>query len=351
MMRTHFIQTKEDLEQYITLTKEEQRWFEHVKGDSLPLRITHYYASLIDKADVNDPIRRQVVPTIFETQFTPTESNDPLSEINHSPFPRLIHRYDNRVALLVSDFCATYCRHCFRRRFTAKQDAIVTDDELIHICEYLSTHTQIKEMLLTGGDPLMVNNNRLEHIIGKIRESRSDLVLRLCTRIPATFPQRVSIDLITMLKKFSSAPVVVMTQFNHVREITAESKRAVSLFVENGFPLFNQTVLLQGVNDNIETLVSLMNTLVSIKVKPYYLFQGDMVEGTSHVRLPLDRAIEIEEQLRKNLSGLAMPVVAVDLPNGGGKVPLSSSYYLGKVGAKTHRFRAFDNRIIEYVDP
>ncbi len=350
-MRTHFIQTKEELEHYISLTPEENAWFDQFDQGSLPLRITHYYASLMDKDDVTDPIRRQVVPTIYETRYTPFESNDPLREVNHSPFPRLIHRYDNRVALLVSDLCATYCRHCFRRRFTAKQDTIISKEEIVHICEYLRTRPQIKEMLLTGGDPLMVNNKRLGSLLEALRESRPDLVLRLCTRIPATFPQRVTEDLLEMLKHYSSAPIVVMTQFNHVREITEESRRAVALFAENGFPLFNQTVLLNGVNDQVESLVELNNALVAIKVKPYYLFQGDMVEGTSHLRLPLERAMEIEHQLRLSLSGLAMPVVAVDLPFGGGKVPLSSSYYLGKVKEKTHRFKTFDGRIIEYVDP
>ena len=350
-MNTHFIQTKDELETYIRLTEDENRWFEQVGEEALPLRITTYFASLIDKDDPADPIRKQVVPTVQELLSAPSESDDPLEEIDHSPYPRLIHRYSNRVALLVSDYCATYCRHCFRRRFTAKKDAVITSNELQNVCSYLAHHREVKEMLLTGGDPLMVGNERLFQIIQRLRESRPDLILRLCTRVIATFPQRIDEQFIATLKSFSTAPIVVMTQFNHVREITPESSHAVSLFAENGFPLFNQTVLLKGVNDDPAALISLMNALVSIKVKPYYLFQGDMVEGTGHLRLPIERAIEIERELRLSLSGLAMPVVAVDLPFGGGKVPLDSSYYLGKTGEKIHRFRTLTGKIIEYIDP
>jgi len=350
-METHFIQTKKELETYISLTDDENEWFDRSKGDSLPLRVTHYYASLIDRSDPNDPIRRQVVPTINELTCSHTESDDPLEEVDHSPFPRLIHRYENRVALLVSDHCASYCRHCFRRRFTAKHESVISNEQLHLVCEYIKEHTEIREMLLTGGDPLMVNNKRLLYIIGSLRESRPDLVLRLCTRVIATYPQLIDESLITSLKSYSTAPIVVMTQFNHHRELTCESIRAVSLFVENGFPLFNQTVLLKGVNDNSDTLISLMNALVSIKVKPYYLFQGDMVEGTGHLRLPLERTIELEKELRLSLSGLAMPTVAVDLPFGGGKVPIGSQYYLGRVDDKTHRFKTPSGTIIEYIDP
>ncbi|NCB02391.1 MAG: KamA family radical SAM protein, partial [Spirochaetia bacterium] len=255
------------------------------------------------------------------------------------------------VALLVGDYCASYCRHCFRRRFTAKQEAIISKDELEIVASYVANHLEIKEMLLTGGDPLMVNDEKLSLVISRVRMSRSDIVLRLCTRVIVTYPNRITESLITMLKSHSSSPIYVMSQFNHPREITEESKRAVSLFVENGFPVMNQTVLLRGVNDNVDVLEELMNSLVSIKVKPYYLFQGDMVEGTGHLRLPIDQALSIEKELRLRLSGLAMPTVAVDLPHGGGKVSLSGPSYKGKKDEKTHLFISIDGKEIEYIDP
>ena len=351
MSTEHFIQTKKELESLITLTLEEKTWFDSVPGDSLPLRISHYYASLIDIDDINDPIRRQVVPLLNELKNLEQESNDPLCEAQHSHTSRLIHRYPNRVALLVSDYCATYCRHCFRRRFTAKEDAVIGQVELEKVGDYIEGDRNIKEMLLTGGDPLMVSNNRLSSIISFIREKRPDIVLRLCTRAIVTYPSRITLELIDMLKKYSTSPIYIMTQFNHPKEITQESIQAASLFADNGFPVMNQTVLLRGVNDDESVLEELMNTLLSIKVKPYYLFQGDMVEGTSHLRVPIQRTIEIERELRSRLSGLAMPSVAVDLPLGGGKVPLHEPYYKGETESKTHIFISLDGREIEYIDP
>jgi lysine 2,3-aminomutase len=351
MTNEHFIQTKEELETIISLTPDEELWFESRKGDSLPLRITHYYAALINPSDIDDPIRRQVVPQYSELKSFGQESSDPLCELQYSHSSRLIHRYENRVALLVSDYCAAYCRHCFRRRFTAKEDTVIGQKELESIGTYIENDKRIKEMLLTGGDPLMVSNKKLSSIISYIRGKRPDIVLRLCTRTLVTFPSRINQSLIDMLKEYSTSPIYIMTQFNHPKEITPESILAVSLFTHNGFVVMNQTVLLKGVNDNVEILEELMNNLIKIKVVPYYLFQGDMVEGTSHLRLPIQRTIEIERELRIRLSGLAMPTVAVDLPLGGGKVPISEPYYKGKIKENTHLFVSLDGREIEYIDP
>lgn len=351
MTNNHFIQTKKELEELITLTPDELKWFDSVKGDSLPLRITRYYANLINTHDIHDPMRKQVIPQIQELQNMGQESADPLCESQHSSLNRLIHRYENRVALLVTDYCATYCRHCFRRRFTAKEDAIITPDELIKVSSYIEKDMKIKEMLLTGGDPLMVSDTKLSSIISSIRGKRDDITLRLCTRAIVTYPQRITQELIDMLKSYSTSPIYIMTQFNHPHEITPESTLAVSLFADNGFPVMNQTVLLKGVNDDEDVLEELMNNLIKIKVKPYYLFQGDMVQGTSHLRLPIQRTIEIEGELRKRLSGLAMPTVAVDLPFGGGKVPITEPYYKGKIGEHSHLFITLDGREIEYIDP
>ncbi len=330
MIQSRFIRTRKELEQIITLTEAERRWFDEAPLEALPFMISSYYASLIDPEDLNDPIRAQIVPRIEECAAGEGESDDPQQENSYSPHGRFVHRYTSRAALLVSDTCTTYCRHCFRRRFTGQSHAGISNDLVKKTSQYLASHTEVKELLITGGDPLTLSDSRLDEIITTLREAREDLVLRLCTRTPVTYPERVSDRLIHILKKHHTAPVYIMTQFNHPREITRESRTAVARFADNGFPLMNQSVLLRGVNDTSSTLAELCNTLVSIRVKPYYLFNGDMVRGTAHLRLPLGEAIRIEGELRGLLSGLAMPVVAVDLPEGGGKVPVGELYYRGE---------------------
>lgn len=343
------ITTREELERYLQLTDDEKRWFAH-QENSLPLAISRYYLKLIDPTDVHDPLRRQVIPTALELQCSKSEQMDPLAEVHHSVFPRLIHRYANRVALLVTDTCATYCRHCFRRRFTACMATSVSDTELNQIGEYLHAHTEVKEILLTGGDPLTLSNSRLKHIISVIGAARGDVVIRLCSRIPATFPARVTPELVKMLQETRRTALYVMTQFNHPREITKESIRAIELLVDAGLPVMNQTVLLRGVNDSVDVLEALMNALVANRVKPYYLFQGDLVEGTGHLRVPLEQGFALEAQLRSRLSGLAMPTYAIDLPDGGGKVPLNKSYLQERDG-DDWVFKTLQGELRRYSDP
>lgn len=319
------ISTREEVEKYLRLSENEIRWFEQTEA-SLPFLVSTYYLSLIDPDDPHDPLRRQVIPSIEESEIQECELLDPLQEVSHSPLNRLIHRYDNRVALLVTDRCATYCRHCFRRRFTATEKSVISDKEVKEVTIYLANHKEVKEMLLTGGDPLLLSDEKLRNLITQIREKRADLTLRLCTRVLATYPMRITKELVETLVAIGSHPMFVMTQFNHPKEITTESVQSLSLFIERGFPIMNQSVLLKGVNDDVDTLEELMNLLVSHRVKPYYLFQGDLVEGSSHLRVPLEKGVEIERELRRRLSGLAMPQYALDLPHGGGKVPLNSTY-------------------------
>ena len=344
------ITTREELETYITLTETEKNWFTHHNG-TLPFQISRYYANLIDPDNPEDPLRRQVVPSTEEDSVEPAEVLDPLAEVTHSVFPRLIHRYTNRVAFLVTDTCVTYCRHCFRRRFTAGSCSAVSDKELLDIVDYLREHTEVREILLTGGDPLTLSDTNLIRIMSALRSARNDLVIRLCTRVVATYPFRISENLITQLRKFTSPALYVMTQFNHWKEITAESKTAVARFIDAGIPVMNQTVLLRKVNDDVDTLERLMNDLVAIRVKPYYLFQGDLVGGTSHLRVPLEHGIQLESQLRQRLSGLAMPVYAIDLPEGGGKVPLGTVYLKGKKRDGSWEFRTVGGETRSYPDP
>jgi len=345
-----FITTKEELESILVLSDSESRWFS-MQHRPLPLRISRYYLDLIDPENPDDPLRRQVVPSADEAVVETGVHLDPLAEVRHSVLPRLIHRYENRVAFLLTDRCATYCRHCFRRRFTAGGGAGVSDDELTKVLAYIEQHTEIREMLLTGGDPLMLSDTRLEHVLSALRAVRSDLVLRLCTRMPATYPFRVTDALVAMLAENTNPALYLMTQFNHVREITPESIDAVSKFVDSGIPVMNQTVLLRGVNDDVQSLEQLMNRLVSIRVKPYYLFQGDLVGGTHHLRVPLEHGLDLERQLRRRLSGLAMPTYAIDLPDGGGKVPLGSSYLHGLDASGAWEFFTVDGETRRYPDP
>jgi lysine 2,3-aminomutase len=351
LMEQHAVVTnKTELEHYLNLTENEKRWFDD-RGDSLPLLISTYYLGLMDPHDPADPLRRQVVPSVEELKYTEMETRDPLAEESHSVLPRLVHRYANRVAFLVTDTCATYCRHCFRRRFTAGGCSHVSEQELSAITAYLSEHIEVKELLLTGGDPLTLTDSKLEHVLGSLRAVRSDLVIRLCTRMPATFPARVTDRLISILASYTKVALYVMTQFNHYREITEESRTAVSRFVDAGIPVMNQTVLLRGVNDDVQTLETLMNNLVAIRVKPYYLFQGDLVGGTGHLRVPLEQGMQLEALLRQRLSGLAMPVYAIDLPEGGGKVPLGSTYLIGKDCDGHWQFRTASGEKRTYPDP
>ena len=322
------ITTLEQLKNHLDLTQEELSWKPEAVG--VPLCITEYYLSLIDPHDPEDPLRRQVVPTCRENEELGTESADPLAEVGHSHGERLIHRYPNRVAFLATDICPMYCRHCFRRRFTGNMMGPASDNDIASAADYIKARPQIKEMLLTGGDPLTLSDEQLDRMIGTFRKARPDLIIRICTRYPVSLPSRIDGKLISMFRSHDSAPFYLMTQFNHPREITGDSVKAVSLFVDAGIPAFNQSVLLCGVNDNADVLEELCNRLLQIRVKPYYLFQGDMVSGTSSFRVPLKRGMEIERELRLRLSGLSMPNYVADLPDGGGKVPLCGSYVISR---------------------
>ncbi len=345
-----FVTTREELESVLVLSEHEERWFSAHKG-FLPLRISRYYLDLIDPEDPNDPLRRQVVPSLYETVHEEQVNLDPLAEVSHSPLSRLIHRYENRVALLLTDRCATYCRHCFRRRFTASGEQGISTDELQNVLSYIEKHTEIREILLTGGDPLTLSDARLAYILEALRTVRSSLVLRLCSRMPVTYPFRVTDRLIELLSRHTKPALYLMVQFNHHREITPRSMEAVARFVDSGIPVMNQTVLLRGVNDDVETLEKLMNDLVSIRVKPYYLFQGDLVDGTGHLRVPLEQGLTLERELRRRLSGLAMPTYAIDLPEGGGKVPLGTSYLCASDGKGSWEFSTVEGESRRYTDP
>ncbi|MFA5698436.1 MAG: KamA family radical SAM protein [Sphaerochaeta sp.] len=327
MKRDHTLTSLAALKEKLDLTEAELS-FDEEDQSLLPVKIPSSFFDLIDSDDPADPIRRQVVPTLFE--HAQEESLDPLAEEEHAVTTRLIHRYSNRVAFLTTDVCFIHCRHCFRRRFTGTFQGAASEKEIEEAATYVGNHPEVKEILFTGGDVLTLSDERLEAMIRAFRSKRSDLIIRICTRACAAFPERVTPALIELLRRYESAPFFVMTQFNHPRELTKAALMATNRFIDNGIPAFNQTVLLNGVNDDADTLEELCNTLLANRIKPYYLFQGDLVRGTAHLRVSVEKGLELEAELRRRLSGLAMPLYALDLPEGGGKVPLVNSYLEGE---------------------
>ena len=308
----------------LDLTGEERGFFDRQSVTArLPFAVTPYYLELAeDRAD--DPIRRQFVPSEAELTTRAYELTDPLGEERFMPVPRLIHRYTDRALVLTTDSCAVHCRHCFRRRFTGSGRGAPTMHELTSIASYIESHAEIREVLLSGGDPLTLATPRLGELVDRLRSVRGDLVLRIATRVPVVAPDRVDRSVVELLA--GVRPVWMVVQVNHPRELTAASESVLSSIVAAGVPVVTQTVLLRGVNDSVSVLESLFSRLVGLMVKPYYLFQGDLAPGTSHFRVSIDRGLSIMRELRRRISGLAMPVYAVDCPDGGGKVPLTEQY-------------------------
>lgn len=325
--RAKTIRKLEDLPPSIDPLRRERDFFAHPRKEDLDFAVTPYYLSLVREGE-DDPIRLQCIPRVEERRVLPWENEDPLQDISHSPVPRLVHRYKDRVLLMVTDECAVYCRHCFRRHFSGKRRGGIGASELSKVREYLENHSELTELLLSGGDPLTLSDEKLRRILEEVRKARPEIVIRVASRMPVVLPHRISTDLVTMLRSFS--PLFFVTQFNHPGEITPESSAAVASLVDAGVPVLNQAVLLRRVNDDTAVLAELFRTLVARRVFPYYLLQGDLAAGTSHFRVPLSRGLELVSQLRQKLSGLAMPVYAVDLPGGGGKVPLTENYLMGK---------------------
>ncbi len=339
------ISTVKDIKNKINLTKNEKNWKEI---NSLPILISEHYFSLIENEE-NDPLRKQVIPSYFEN-IDEKECDDPQNEKRYSIKPYLVHRYKNRVAFLVTDICYTYCRHCFRQRHTGKFKGHVKESEIDFVVNYLEENKNIKEILLTGGDSLTLSDEAIINIINKIRSKREDIIIRICTRVPCVNPDRISNTFLDKLDKVKGSKPFFLVQFNHPRELNTKSLGAINRIREHKYLIFNQTVLLKDINDNVDILVELMNKLLFNQVYPYYLFQADLVINTSHFRVPLSKGLKIYKQLRKELSGLALPTYAVDLPHGGGKIPVDSMYYKGEIKEKVHQFENLDGHIYEYID-
>lgn len=311
---------------------------------SFPARVTEYYRRLADGPE-GDAIRRQFEPAAAEAGASAWELGDPLGEDRYAVTSRLVHRYPDRALLLATDRCFVHCRHCLRRHFTGTENRHISDAELEAAAAYVDVHPEVQEVIISGGDALMLPTPRLAALIRRLRRDREDIILRLATRAPAVSPARIDAGLARVVG--DAQPAWVVAQFNHPAELTAEATAALELLSRHAVPLVNQTVLLAGVNDRVDTLERLFRGLIARGVKPYYLFQGDLARGTAHFRVALDRGVRLVTELRRRLSGLAMPTYAVDLPGGGGKIPLTESYFEAEED-DAYVFRSLEGAIYRY---
>ncbi|KDR95818.1 lysine 2,3-aminomutase [Peptoclostridium litorale DSM 5388] len=341
------IETVEDLKAHISLTEEEENGIRKCLG-SLRMAITPYYMSLMDPEKPGDPIRKQAIPTSLELISSDSDLEDPLHEDKDSPVPGLTHRYPDRALLLVTDKCSMYCRHCTRRRFAGQNDCSLPMDQIEKAIEYISNTPKIRDVLLSGGDALLISDDKLEHIIRKLRRIPHVEIIRIGSRVPVVMPQRITQSLVDMLKKYH--PIWLNTHFNHPSEITPQSKKACEMLANAGIPLGNQTVLLKGVNDCIHVMKKLMHELVKIRVRPYYIYQCDLSMGIEHFRTSVSKGIEIIEALRGHTSGFAVPTFVVDAPGGGGKIPVMPNYVVSRAENKVI-LRNFEGVITTYTEP
>jgi lysine 2,3-aminomutase len=344
---SHRITSVEELSKVINLSEKEKQDISHCLK-IFRMAITPYYASLMDPSDPKCPIRMQAVPTINETTILPYELADPLDEERDSPVKNIVHRYPDRVLFLVTHMCSMYCRHCTRRRTVGEEDEIITDEEMEAALDYIRKNTQIRDVLVSGGDPLTMSTGRLEKIISSIRKIEHVEIIRIGTRVPVVMPMRITPELLNMLKKYH--PIWINTHFNHPKELTPASIKACGDIVDAGIPLGNQSVLLRGINDNAETMKELLLKLVKARVRPYYLYQCDLSQGLGHFRTKVDTGIEIMQKLTGNISGYALPKFVIDAPHGGGKVPINPEYVLS-MDNKEVVMRNYENKIYTYPQP
>ncbi|MFX1436559.1 MAG: lysine 2,3-aminomutase [Promethearchaeota archaeon] len=339
------ITTLEELKKYITLSKEEDdpRILQEYR-----MAITPYYLSLIDPDDPYDPIRKQAIPTIHELERYVGELEDPLSEDVDSPVEGLTHRYPDRVLFLVTEVCSMYCRHCTRRRFAGRHDMAPPQSQIDLCIDYIKKTPSIRDVLLSGGDALLISDKKLEDILKKLKEIPHVEIIRIGSRSPVTNPFRITPELCEMLKKYQ--PIWFNTHFNHSKEITEDSTKACEMLADAGIPLGNQSVLLRGVNDCIHIMKKLVQELVKIRVRPYYIYQCDLSIGLGHFRTSVAQGIEIIEGLRGHTSGLCVPTFVVDAPGGGGKIPVMPDYTISQ-GNKRVVLRNFEGVITTYEEP
>lgn len=341
------ITTLSQLEEHLVLSDEERAGV-LLSGNKLAMSITPHFFNLIDPEDPDCPIRRQVIPRIEETLDDPGEMSDPCGEDAHMPVPGLVHRYPDRVLFLVTDRCASYCRYCTRSRVVSGVGEQELHTEFEAAFRYLERHTEVRDVLLSGGDPLLLSDARLEGILSRLRAIKHVEFIRIGSRIPIFLPQRITPELCRMLQKFH--PLFLSIHTNHPREITTEVREGLERLANHGVPLGNQAVLLRGVNDDPAIMKSLMHKLLMCRVRPYYLYQCDLIKGSSHLRTSVSKGIEIIEALRGHTTGYAVPQFVIDAPGGGGKVPLNPDYILQRDEQRV-LIRNYKGDVFEYPEP
>ena len=341
------VRSLEELQKHLALTDDERRGCEETR-EVFRLGISPYYLSLIDPQHPFCPIRMQSIPVRAEAEKSAGELRDPLGEDKHRPVRALVHKYPDRVLLLALDHCSVYCRHCTRRRITSGDEGGITREELAEAVAYLREHTEVRDVLISGGDPLLLSTARLEELLREIRSLPHVEIVRIGTRIPVCLPMRVDDELAKMLRKY--APLYVVTHFNHAKEITPEAREACERLVDAGVPVENQAVLMRRLNSSALAIRDLMQKCLTMRVRPYYLHQMDVAEGLEHLRTPLATGVEILRELRGFTSGLAVPHLAVDLPGGGGKVTLQPDYVVERRTSETV-FRNYQGDRYAYPEP
>jgi lysine 2,3-aminomutase len=313
-------------------------------ADIFPFKVTPYYYNLISQKD--DPLYKQCIPSIQEISSSGDLVEDPLAEDSHNPVSLIVHRYPDRCLFLVSDKCAMYCRFCTRKRkFKSPMD--VSKEEINLGIEYIKNHPEIRDVLISGGDPFMLKDEEIEYILSCVRAIKHVEIIRIGTRIPCVLPQRITKKLVNILKKYH--PLYINVHFNHPKEVTPKATKALTMLADVGIPLGSQTVLLKGVNDNPDTMKELMHKLLISRVRPYYILADDLVYGTEHFRTTLEKGMEIVDSLRGWTSGLAVPQFILDLPGGGGKVSLVANHLERKEGRHFY-FRNYKNECFDYPE-
>ena len=341
------IEKIDDLKKYVQLSAEEEEGVVRTL-ETLRMAITPYYFSLIDMNSDRCPIRKQAIPTIQEIHQADADLLDPLHEDEDSPVPGLTHRYPDRVLLLITDMCSMYCRHCTRRRFAGSSDDAMPMDRIDKAIEYIAKTPQVRDVLLSGGDALLVSDKKLESIIKKLREIPHVEIIRIGSRTPVVLPQRITPELCDMLKKYH--PIWLNTHFNHPQEVTPEAKKACEMLANAGVPLGNQTVLLRGINDSVPVMKRLVHDLVMMRVRPYYIYICDLSVGIEHFRTTMAKGLEIMEGLRGHTSGYCVPTFVIDAPGGGGKTPVMPQYVISETPDKII-LRNYEGVITTYTQP
>lgn len=349
----HALRTVEEVGRVVELSEDERRGLAST-ADRFRLGVTPYYASLVDPRHPFCPVRMQAIPVAAEGVHAPGDLRDPLGEDRHRPARSIVHKYPDRVLFLASDSCSVYCRHCTRRRITSGEEGAFDRASAEEGIAYVAAHPEVRDVIVSGGDPLVLADDRLAFLLRSLRAIPHVQILRLATRTPVTCPMRIDDALARLLR--SVKPLFLVTHFNHPKECTPEAGEACERLVDHGVPVENQTVLLRRVNSSARTIADLNHRLLAWRVRPYYLHQGDVAEGTAHLRTPLSCGLDILEALRGHTSGLAVPHLAVDLPGGGGKVTLAPEYRLERRSGKGDAsgetsFRNYRGERYVYPDP